>query len=85
MVAPDSSYGALVEAKLAPPKQTVSDIKKVLEANIIEGRIAGFPLAQMDDPLMREAAYSALAAQGQRAYFDHPRGTRCGALKPCVL
>ena len=63
MVAPDSSYGALVESKLAPPKQTVSDIKKVLEANIIEGRIAGFPLAQMDDPLMREAAYSALAAQ----------------------
>ena len=63
MVAPDSFYGALVEAKLAPPKQTVSDIKNVLEANIIEGRIAGFPLAQMDDPLMREAAYSALATQ----------------------
>ena len=63
MVAPDSFYGALVEAKLAPPNQTVSDIKNVLEANIIEGRIAGFPLAQMDDPLMREAAYSALATQ----------------------
>ena len=63
MVAPDSFYGALVEAKLAPPKQTVSDIKNVLEANIIEGRIAGFPLAQMDDPFMREAAYSALATQ----------------------
>ena len=64
MVAPDSSYGALVEAKLAPPKQTVSDIKKVLEANIIEERIAGFPVMQMDDPLMREAAYFALATQG---------------------
>jgi urea transport system permease protein len=64
MVSPDSSYEALVDAKLAPPKQTVSDIRKALEANIIEGRIAGFPLAQMDGQLTREAAYSALAAQG---------------------
>lgn len=64
MVSPDSSYEALVDAKLAPPKQTVSDIRKALEANIIEGRIAGFPLAQMDDRLTREAAYSALAIKG---------------------
>ena len=64
MVSPDSSYEALVDAKLAPPKQTVSDIRKALEANIIEGRIAGFPLAQMEGQLTREAAYSALATQG---------------------
>ena len=64
MVSPDSSYEALVDAKLAPPKQTVSDIRKALAANIIEGRIAGFPLAQMDGQLTREAAYSALATQG---------------------
>ena len=64
MVAPDQSYNALVEAKLAPPKQTEIDIRKALEANIIEGRIAGFPLAQMGDRLTREAAYSALAIQG---------------------
>ena len=64
MVSPDSSYEALVDAKLAPPKQTVSDIRKALEANIIEGRLAGFPLAQMDGQLTREAAYSALATQG---------------------
>jgi urea transport system permease protein len=64
MVSPDSSYEALVDAKLAPPKQTASDIRKALEANIIEGRIAGFPLAQMDGQLTREAAYSALATQG---------------------
>jgi urea transport system permease protein len=65
MVSPDSSYEALVDAKLAPPKQTVSDIRKALEANIIEGRIAGFPLAQMDGQLTREAAYSALATEGR--------------------
>ena len=64
MVAPDQSYNALVEAKLAPPKQTEIDIRKALEANIIEGRIAGFPLAQMDDRLTREMAYSALAIKG---------------------
>ena len=64
MVAPDQSYKALVEAKLAPPKQTEIDIRKALEANIIEGRIAGFPLAQMDDRLTREMAYSALAIKG---------------------
>ncbi|MDP4066407.1 hypothetical protein IMCC1933_29970 [Rhodobacteraceae bacterium IMCC1933] len=64
MVAPDQSYNALVEAKLAPTKQTEIDIRKALEANIIEGRIAGFPLAQMDDRLTRETAYSALAIKG---------------------
>jgi urea transport system permease protein len=64
MISPDSSYKALVDAKLAPPQQTVSDIRKALEARITQGRIAGFPLAQMDDHLTREAAYSALATQG---------------------
>jgi len=64
MVAPDQSYNVLVAAKLAPPKQTDIDIRKALEANIIEGRVASFPLAQMDDRLTREAAYSALAIKG---------------------
>ena len=65
MVTPDQSYNALVKAKRALPKQTAGDIKKALEANITVGRIAGFPLAQMDDPLMRKAAYTALAAEGR--------------------
>jgi len=65
MVTPDQSYDALVKAKRALPKQTAGDIKKALEANITVGRIAGFPLAQMDDPLMRKAAYTALAAEGR--------------------
>ena len=64
LVAPDQFYDVLVEANLAPPKQTASDIKKALEAHIVEGRIAGFPLVQMDNPLMREAAYTALAREG---------------------
>jgi urea transport system permease protein len=62
MGAPDLAYAELVDAGLAPPKQTPSDIRNALEANIIDGRIAGLPLAQMNDPARREAAYTALAA-----------------------
>ena len=62
--APDASYAALVDAGFAPAKQAPSDIKNALEANIADGRIAGFPVAQMDDPENRKAAYAALAADG---------------------
>ena len=64
MTAPDTSYAQLVAADLVPPKQMPSDIRKALEANIIDGRIAGFPLAQMNDSNRREAAYAGLAADG---------------------
>ena len=62
--APIVSYFALVDAGLAVAKQTPADIKRALEANIIDGRIAGFPLAQMDNAKTREAAYAALADDG---------------------
>ena len=62
--APDTSYAALVDAGFAPAKQAPSDIKNALEANIADGRIAGFPVAQMDDPENRKAAYAALADVG---------------------
>ncbi|WP_417258946.1 urea ABC transporter permease subunit UrtB [Celeribacter sp.] len=64
LVAPEQSYEALVDAGLAAPRQTPADIKAALEANIKEGRIGGFPLAQMDDPATREAAYTVLASEG---------------------
>ena len=64
MIAPDVSYEALVDVGLAPAKQTPADIKHALEANIVDGRIAGLPLAQMNAPDTREAAYAALAADG---------------------
>jgi len=62
---PDLSYTALVDAGLAPARQTTADIKQALEANIVEGRIGGLPLVQMDDPANRVAAYAALAADGK--------------------
>jgi len=61
---PDLSYAALVDANLAPARQTAADIKQALESNIVEGRIGGLPLVQMDDPANRVAAYAALAASG---------------------
>ncbi|MEN8891962.1 urea ABC transporter permease subunit UrtB [Planktotalea arctica] len=61
---PDQFYAALVAANLAPARQSAADIKEALEANIIGGRIADLPVAQMDDPANRAAAYAALAARG---------------------
>ena len=62
---PDVSYATLVEAGLAPARQTAAEIKGALEANIVDGRIGGLPLVQMDDPDARVAAYGALAADGK--------------------
>ncbi len=62
---PDVSYATLVEAGLAPARQTAAEIKGALEANIVDGRIGGLPLVQMDNPDARVAAYGALAADGK--------------------
>ncbi|MDB4122508.1 urea ABC transporter permease subunit UrtB, partial [Octadecabacter sp.] len=64
-IEPDVSYATLVEAGLAPARQTAAEIKGALEANIVDGRIGGLPLVQMDDPAARAAAYGALAADGK--------------------
>ena len=64
-VEPDVSYATLVEAGLAPARQTAAEIKGALEANIVDGRIGGLPLVQMDDPDARVAAYGALAVDGK--------------------
>ncbi|MFT5742281.1 MAG: urea transport system permease protein [Paracoccaceae bacterium] len=63
-IEPEQSYAALVDAGFAPARQTTADIKNALEANIVEGRIGGLPLVQMDDPATRAVAYTALAADG---------------------
>ena len=65
--APDENYEKLVEAGLATHAQTPAEIRQVLEANIVEGRIAGFALSQMDDPSKREQAYAKLADEGLAA------------------
>ncbi|HAC48809.1 MAG TPA: urea ABC transporter permease subunit UrtB, partial [Sulfitobacter sp.] len=64
MVAPSASYETLVEADLAPAIVPPSDIRAALEANIVDGRVGGIPLAQLDDPDKRMDAYRALAEAG---------------------
>ncbi|KIN63929.1 Branched-chain amino acid ABC transporter, permease protein [Sulfitobacter noctilucicola] len=60
----DARYAQLAEADLVPQASTDKGIREVLEANISQGRIAGFPTAQMSDPDLRAQAYQALAVQG---------------------
>ena len=64
MVAPSASYETLVEADLAPAIVPPGDIRAALEANIVDGRVGGIPLAQLDDPDKRMDAYRALAEAG---------------------
>lgn len=64
MDAPDAYYTALINEDLAPAKQTTADMKRTLKSNIVDGRIAGFALAQMNDLETRKAAYAALATDG---------------------
>jgi urea transport system permease protein len=61
---PDAAYTELVDAKLAIPLQSQSDIRKTLEANIVGGRVGGVPLAQLSDPSARTKAYAALVDEG---------------------
>jgi urea transport system permease protein len=61
---PYAAYAELVDAKLAAPLQSQSDIRKELETNIVEGRVGGVPLAQLSDPDARIKAYAALVDEG---------------------
>jgi urea transport system permease protein len=58
------AYGRLVDAGLAPAPVPRDRIKEVLTANIVDGRVAGFPVGQLNTEAAREAAYDALAEAG---------------------
>ena len=64
MADPSASYETLVEADLAPAIVPPGDIRAALEANIVDGRVGGISLAQLDDPDRRMDAYRALAEAG---------------------
>jgi urea transport system permease protein len=61
----EEAYALLVEAGLAPARLTAAERRAVLEANIQNGAVAGIPLAELDDPARRNAAYKALVAAGK--------------------
>ncbi len=61
---PDAFYAQLVEAELAPPRLPSDAIRATLEANIVEGRVGGVPLGQLDSNEARERAYRQLFEAG---------------------
>ncbi len=60
----DAAYALLVAAGLAPARLTRADLKSALVANIVDGRVAGIPVAALDTPAARDRAYDALEAVG---------------------
>lgn len=60
----EDAYALLVATHGAAPLTTMNDIKAALAAHVDGGRIAGVPVAQMNDPAKRMAAYEKLAQSG---------------------
>jgi urea transport system permease protein len=58
------AYGRLVDAGLVPAPVPREQIKEVLTANIVDGAVAGLPVASLNTEAAREAAYDALAEAG---------------------
>ena len=54
------AYALLVEAANAPPPITTDARDAALEANVLDGRVAGFPVAQLSSEAARDRAYDAL-------------------------
>ncbi len=63
----DEAYEMLVAAELAPPRVGSDEIRQVLGANIVEGRVGGVPVARLSDETARMEAYRALADAGLAA------------------
>lgn len=61
----DAAYALLVEAGLSPPRVSAADIRGVLAANIVEGKVGGVPVAALNTDAARARAYAALAEAGK--------------------
>lgn len=60
----EDAYALLFAAGLAAPVTKAGDIRAALAQHIDGGRVAGIPVAQLNDPAQRVRAYTTLAAQG---------------------
>ena len=65
----NTAYAELAAAGLAQPTVTEDDLKSALIANIVDGQIAGVPVAAMSDPAERVRAYQGLVDAGLAAPF----------------
>ncbi len=58
------AYAILVKANIAAPLISADDRREVLVANIVDGMVAGVPVATLDTDAARETAYDALVELG---------------------
>lgn len=63
-ISAEEAYGLLVSAGLAPKRLTAAAARAALEANVVDGKVGGIPVAQLNDPAKRDAAYTALEQAG---------------------
>ena len=61
----EAAYDLLVAEGLAPKRLTPADQRAALEAQVENGRVGGIPLAEMNNPARRDAAYTALEQAGR--------------------
>jgi urea transport system permease protein len=60
----EAAFDRLVDAGLAPPRQSAADLREALAAHIDGGRVGGVPIHQLDSEAARERAHEALEAAG---------------------
>ncbi|MGL4235806.1 urea ABC transporter permease subunit UrtB [Tabrizicola sp.] len=58
------AYDLLVVAELAPARLTLEAQRAALVANIVDGKVGGIPVAELDTQAARDRAYTALEAAG---------------------
>lgn len=61
----EAAYDLLVAEGLAPKRLTPADQRAALQAHVENGTVGGIPLAEMNDPARRDAAYTALERAGR--------------------
>jgi urea transport system permease protein len=58
------AYDVLVAAGMAPARLTIADARAALAANLVDGRVGGVPLADLNSQTARDRAYTALEQAG---------------------
>jgi urea transport system permease protein len=58
------AYDLLVAANLAPARLTLEEQRAALVANIVDGKIGGIPVAELNSQAARDRAYTALEMAG---------------------
>jgi urea transport system permease protein len=58
------AYDLLVAANLAPARLTLEEQRAALVANIVDGKVGGIPVAELDTQAARDRAYNALEMAG---------------------